>query len=135
MTCTQAGCRNVQCYVCHKTCDYAHFNDPHRGGKTGNCPLFDSVEDRHIDEVRRAEEEARRQAQEDNPDVNVDLFEIRVSDKVKEDEERRRQAAKPPAAAARVHAAVAQVHAAVVQANAAAAQMGLIMPLAGAPHG
>ncbi|KAH8912926.1 hypothetical protein BR93DRAFT_871254 [Coniochaeta sp. PMI_546] len=91
MTCTQAGCRNVQCYVCHKSCDYAHFNDPHRGGKVGNCPLFDSVEDRHLDEVRRAEEAARKKAQEEHPDVNAELFEIKVSDKVKEDEEKRRK--------------------------------------------
>ena len=96
MTCTQAGCRNMQCYVCHQTCDYSHFNDPHRGGKTGNCPLFDSVEERHIDEVRRAEEQARAQILKEFPDVNAELFQIKVSDKVKEDEEKRRKASKVP---------------------------------------
>jgi TRIAD3 protein (E3 ubiquitin-protein ligase RNF216) len=103
MMCTQSGCHNVQCYICNKSCDYAHFNDPKRGGKTGNCPLFDaSVEERHQDEVRRAEEEARRQALEEHPDIAADVFEIKVSDKVKEDEEKRRRR-QLPAPQAMIH--------------------------------
>lgn len=92
MTCEQAGCHNVQCYVCNKSCKYSHFNDPYRGGKTGNCPLFDtSVEGRHQDEVRRAEEKARRQAQEEYPEVDRELFEIKVSKEVEDDENKRRE--------------------------------------------
>lgn len=48
MICTK--CSNIQCYICSKSCDYQHFNDSSRGGKAGNCPLFDGdngVEQRH----------------------------------------------------------------------------------------
>ncbi|KAB5576401.1 ring finger protein [Coniochaeta sp. 2T2.1] len=93
MTCSQAGCRNVQCYVCNKSCDYTHFNDVHRGGKNGNCPLFDQVDERHAREVQKAEEEARKKALEEHPDVDAEVFKIKVSDKVKEDEEMRRKKA------------------------------------------
>lgn len=83
---------NVQCYICHESCGYAHFNDKARGGKEGNCPLFEtSVEDRHQEEVRKAEEQARKQVAEENPDLDAKLFDIKVSDKVKKDEERRKQ--------------------------------------------
>ncbi|CAI0652538.1 unnamed protein product [Colletotrichum noveboracense] len=60
MTCTRLGCRNVQCYVCSKSCDYSHFDDSSRGGKKGNCPLFEKTEVRHEKEVRKAEEDARQ---------------------------------------------------------------------------
>lgn len=90
MTCTRNGCLNVQCYVCSKSCDYSHFDDASRGGKQGNCPLFDSVEKRHEDEVRAAEEVARRLVAQEHPDVDNDLLQIKVSDKVKADDERRK---------------------------------------------
>ncbi|KLU82613.1 hypothetical protein MAPG_01685 [Magnaporthiopsis poae ATCC 64411] len=92
MTCTRAGCHNVQCYICHKSCDYGHFNDVSRGGKSGNCPLFESVEKRHNDEVLAAEAKARQEVAEANPDVAAELLEIMVSQKVKEDDRRRRKA-------------------------------------------
>ena len=38
MMCTRNGCGNIQCYVCSKSCDYAHFNDKSRGGRDGQCP-------------------------------------------------------------------------------------------------
>ncbi|KAI7784533.1 hypothetical protein LA080_009769 [Diaporthe eres] len=81
MTCTK--CRNIQCYVCSKSCDYSHFNDATRGGKTGNCPLFDDgygVEKRHREEVRVAEEQARKRAREMHPEVQADLLEFQLSD-------------------------------------------------------
>jgi len=90
MTCTRNGCYNVQCYVCHKTCEYSHFNDTNRGGKAGNCPLFDSSEQRHENEVTAAEKAARDRVAEENPQVDAALLEIRVSSKVKEDEKRRK---------------------------------------------
>lgn len=93
MTCTRNGCRNVQCYVCGKSCEYNHFNDLSRGGKAGNCPLWDSAEQRHEAEVKQAEEEARNKVLEENPDVDAEVFKIKVSDKVKEDEDRRKIAA------------------------------------------
>lgn len=94
MTCTK--CRNIQCYVCSKSCDYSHFNDASRGGKTGNCPLFDDgygVEKRHQEEVRAAEELARKKALEMHPEVQADLLEFRLSEKVKKDEEGKAAAA------------------------------------------
>jgi len=59
--------------------------------------------------VRRAEEEARRQIQEEHPDVAPDMFEIKVSEKVKEDEEKRRKldVAARAAINGRVHAHLA----------------------------
>lgn len=71
MTCMALGCRNIQCYVCSKSCNgYDHFNDPTRGGAAGNCPLFDDQNKRHEDEVRVAEEKARQQAREENADLD-----------------------------------------------------------------
>ncbi|KUI68591.1 hypothetical protein VM1G_03842 [Cytospora mali] len=90
MTCTK--CRNIQCYVCSKSCDYAHFNDPNRGGKSGNCPLFDNngIEVRHQEEVRMAEEEARKTALEKHPEVQAEFLDFKVSDNVKKDEDARK---------------------------------------------
>ncbi len=96
MTCTRNGCFNVQCYVCHKSCDYAHFNDATRGGKQGNCPLFESAEERHEAEVRVAEKQARSKINEQNPSVAADLLEIHVSERVKADEKRRKDYAMLP---------------------------------------
>ncbi|KAK0641699.1 ring finger protein [Cercophora newfieldiana] len=90
MTCSAPGCKNVQCYVCSESCDYAHFDDPARGGKKGQCPLFDSVETRHEEEVKAAELRERQRVAEENPDVDGDFFNINFSDKVKEDDNRRK---------------------------------------------
>ncbi|KAI0013027.1 hypothetical protein F4779DRAFT_625475 [Xylariaceae sp. FL0662B] len=66
--CTRCG--TIQCYVCRQTITgYQHFNDTSRGGKKGQCALFDSTEDRHQQEVQRAEEEARQKVVKDNPDM------------------------------------------------------------------
>lgn len=91
MRCTRRGCKNIQCYVCSKSCDYSHFNDPGRGGKAGNCPLFDVTENRHEEEIRAAQEEAKKLAAEQNPGVNPELLDIKMSDRVTEDDERRRR--------------------------------------------
>ncbi|KAI0017601.1 hypothetical protein F4780DRAFT_577945 [Xylariomycetidae sp. FL0641] len=83
-------CRTIHCDVCRKTVtDYSHFNDPNRGGKKGQCPLFDKYEQRHQDEVNKAEEDTRKKVAEDNPEVDKDLLHIKVSDRVKEDEQSR----------------------------------------------
>ncbi|KAK4188710.1 hypothetical protein QBC35DRAFT_495365 [Podospora australis] len=94
MTCTRNGCANVQCYVCSKSCDYSHFDDSSRGGKQGNCPLFDSVESRHEVEVQAAQEKARQQVAQENPAVEAELLEIKFSEKVQQDD-KRRMAANP----------------------------------------
>ncbi|EQK99414.1 ring finger protein [Ophiocordyceps sinensis CO18] len=89
MMCTRSACRNVQCYVCSKTCDYAHFNDPKRGGKEGNCPLFDNVETRHIRDISAAEEETRKKVADANPDVDPEHLKFHMSDDVSQDGKRR----------------------------------------------
>lgn len=95
MTCTK--CNNIQCYICSKSCEYSHFNDLHRGGKDGNCPLFDdcSVEIRHAEEVKNAEAEARKKVLEENLGIQADFLEIKTSEKVKEDDERRQKSGEP----------------------------------------
>ncbi|CAG8974924.1 hypothetical protein HYALB_00006711 [Hymenoscyphus albidus] len=88
MACTKCG--NIQCYVCSKSCGYDHFNDPHRGGKPGNCPLFEDVEARHDEEVGKAEKEALEKIRAEHPEYTEEDLRIRFSDEVKKDEERRK---------------------------------------------
>jgi len=90
MTCTRNGCRNIQCYVCSKSCDYNHFNDPSRGGKLGNCPLFESAEQRHDEEVKNAEKEALQKVLSDHPEYSEEDLKIKMSENVKKDDERRK---------------------------------------------
>ncbi|CAL3962936.1 unnamed protein product [Diplocarpon coronariae] len=90
MTCTSNGCRNIQCYVCHKSCDYSHFNDQNRGGKVGNCPLFESAEKRHDEEVTRAEKEILDQVLAAHPQYTIDDLKIKMSEDVKRDDENRK---------------------------------------------
>lgn len=91
MTCTK--CRNIQCYICSKSCEYSHFNDVKRGGKEGNCPLFDegSIEIRHSEEVKNAEAEARKKVLAEHSDIQAEFLEIKTSEKVRQDEERRKK--------------------------------------------
>lgn len=88
MTCTRNGCHNMQCYICHESCDYNHFEG--RGGKPGSCPLFDNVEHRHQDEVERAERIALQQVQAKHPEYTEEDLKVHVSQVVKEDEAKRR---------------------------------------------
>jgi TRIAD3 protein (E3 ubiquitin-protein ligase RNF216) len=90
MTCTRSGCGNVQCYVCSKSCTYAHFNDQSRGGKTGNCPLFEKTSQRHENEVKNAEREALAKIRTEHPEYTEEDLAIKVSESVLQDEERRR---------------------------------------------
>ncbi|KAH7355358.1 hypothetical protein BKA65DRAFT_238525 [Rhexocercosporidium sp. MPI-PUGE-AT-0058] len=90
MTCTRNGCRNIQCYVCSKSCDYNHFNDPSRGGKVGNCPLFESVEQRHDEEVKRAEKEALEKVLANHPEYSEEDLKVKMSENVKKDDEKRK---------------------------------------------
>jgi E3 ubiquitin-protein ligase RNF216 len=92
MTCTRKGCGNVQCYVCSKSCDYDHFNDERRGGKQGNCPLFESAEERHENEVNEAEKAAKQKVLEENPELASapELLNFNMSERVKTDDMRRK---------------------------------------------
>lgn len=86
--CTKCGA--IQCYVCRQTIkSYDHFNDVARGGKRGQCPLFDNTEARHQEEVQHAEEEARRKVAEANPTIAADMLNMKVSEDVQQDELRR----------------------------------------------
>lgn len=89
MTCTRPGCGNVQCYVCSKSCTYSHFNDERRGGKTGNCPLFEKTSTRHHNEVKKAEMEALQKIRAEHPEYTEEDLTIKVSEAVLEDEQRR----------------------------------------------
>lgn len=90
MTCPKCG--NLQCYICSKSCDYAHFNDVARGGKAGNCPLFDhgGTEVRHYEEVAKAEAAARDKVLKEDKEVDAAFLEFRTSESVRKDEERRK---------------------------------------------
>ncbi|KAF0636609.1 hypothetical protein FPSE5266_07222 [Fusarium pseudograminearum] len=89
MTCSKPNCRNVQCYVCHESCEYNHFDQPERGGKLGNCPLFEDSEMRHHEEVEEAEKNAKQKALQDNPDLEPEALDFNVSSNVKKDDDRR----------------------------------------------
>ncbi|KAG5658341.1 hypothetical protein KAF25_010522 [Fusarium avenaceum] len=67
-----------------------HFNDESRGGTKGNCPLFDSVEERHENDIKEAEKAARKKVLEENPDLAPDFLDFRISKKVKKDDNRRK---------------------------------------------
>jgi len=90
MTCTAPNCRNVQCYVCSKSCSYDHFNDTTRGGKAGNCPLFESTEARHEDDVQKAEKEALERVRAEHPEYSEEELKVKVSDSVRADDEKRK---------------------------------------------
>ncbi len=94
MMCTR--CSSIQCYVCSKdiTKDgYAHFNESARGGRPGQCPLFDNTQQRHDEDVKNAEQKALEKVRAENPGFSEDELKVKVSDAVERDErERIRQA-------------------------------------------
>lgn len=96
MTCP--SCRNLQCYVCSETLKgYDHFDqtptgDPRPGGK---CPLYDNLEQRHEREIKAAEETAKAQVMANNPDVDPEDLEIKLSDAVKQSTAQKIQRAGP----------------------------------------
>ncbi|KAF7294852.1 hypothetical protein MIND_01023100 [Mycena indigotica] len=71
------GCNAMSCYVCRKLITgYEHFasmpGQPVAAGssKSGRCPLWDTVEQRHADEVKAAADQAREAYKRDNPDAD-----------------------------------------------------------------
>ncbi|KAI7217603.1 hypothetical protein KC333_g4114 [Hortaea werneckii] len=101
MTCP--SCRNMQCYCCSQTLkDYDHFDQAPLGSSRRNgkkCPLYDDVERRHEREVKEAEEMAKKQLMEDNPDLNAEDLEIKISDRLKQAEAEKVQQRAAPAGA------------------------------------
>ena len=87
MTCPRVGCRNTQCYICSKSCDYSHFEN--RGNGPSHCPLYDTF-DRHDQEVKAAEEVAKKSVVEKNPEVDEERLAIKMSDRVAADDRARR---------------------------------------------
>lgn len=91
MTCTKCG--NLQCYICSASCTYAHFNDTSRGGKAGNCPLFDekhNIEQRHEEEVSKAEKEALAKVRAEHPEYTEEDLKVKLSKDAIEAEEARK---------------------------------------------
>ncbi|KAK3502517.1 hypothetical protein B0T13DRAFT_394231 [Neurospora crassa] len=82
MTCPR--CRAMQCYVCRQPCDYNHFDDLNRGGRKGNCPLFEqqSLDDIHDKEAREAEERERKKLLEADPSMDAKELEIKFDEKL-----------------------------------------------------
>lgn len=74
----------MQCYVCRQPCDYSHFDDVHRGGKKGNCPLFEqqSLDEIHDKEAREAEERERKKLLEADPSIDAQELEIKFDEKL-----------------------------------------------------
>ncbi|KAK6524531.1 hypothetical protein TWF281_011437 [Arthrobotrys megalospora] len=73
-------CNAMNCYLCSKVIkDYHHFNDPARGGKTGNCLLFDNTDERHHNEVHAAEQAAIAKIRAENPDITEEQMRIQLS--------------------------------------------------------
>ncbi|KAK2068361.1 hypothetical protein P8C59_003002 [Phyllachora maydis] len=91
-----AACNHSQCYVCSASIsdNYDHFS----ATGPGACPLFDDFEQRHLDEVRRAEEATRARLLQEQPGVDAAELNIAMADAVAEDDQRRRAAAQPPPA-------------------------------------
>ncbi|KAI7377554.1 hypothetical protein KC336_g19530, partial [Hortaea werneckii] len=76
--------------------DYEHFDQAPFGSSRRDgtkCPLYDDVEVRHEREVREAEEAAKKQLMEDNPYLNAEDLEIKISDRVKQAEAEKAQRA------------------------------------------
>lgn len=91
MTCTRNGCYNVQCYVCSASCSYDHFDDQNRGGRKGNCPLFESTFARHDIDVGKAAKEAIEKVRAEHPEYTEEDLKVHVSENVLKDDEQRKQ--------------------------------------------
>ncbi|TRX96607.1 hypothetical protein FHL15_002509 [Xylaria flabelliformis] len=86
--CTKCG--TLQCDVCRQTIkDYTHFDDTKRGGKLGQCPLYDQSQGRYEKEVSKAEAEVRKKIVSENPELDEKTLSIPTPDKVYQDTSKR----------------------------------------------
>lgn len=104
ITCTK--CRNVQCYICSEDCvagpngsSYIHFNDPSRGGKEGQCQLFDNTEQRHQEQVDAAQKEAMAKIRAEHPEYSEEELKATITETTAAKEDRERRARLDPMAA------------------------------------
>ncbi|KAF2496158.1 hypothetical protein BU16DRAFT_368160 [Lophium mytilinum] len=103
MVCTRCG--NKQCYVCSKTVvDYNHFKE------NGPCPLHDNTDQRHTEDVKKAETEALAKVRAENPELTDEDLKVKVSDTVRLEEEARAQRAQGAMAPGRLGAYVGHFH-------------------------
>ncbi|KAF3936306.1 hypothetical protein ABW19_dt0208411 [Dactylella cylindrospora] len=83
-------CSTINCYLCQQVIkDYKHFNDTTRGGKAGNCPLFDNTDERHHNEVQQAELAAIAKIRTENPDITEEEMRVQLSQVVIDAEKRK----------------------------------------------
>jgi len=92
-------CKTMSCYVCSAIVkDYSHFNDSGRGGRTGNCPLFDNTDERHENDIREAEKAAIAKIQAEYPGIDEDEMRVKLSQAVEQATQKKIAAAGPAAA-------------------------------------
>lgn len=74
MTCPECG--TLSCYVCRKAVNgYDHFIDPNNT-TSKKCVLYDTVEQRHADEVKEAAERALEKYKQEHPDVDETAIKV-----------------------------------------------------------
>lgn len=89
-------CKTMSCYVCSEIVrDYSHFNDSGRGGKNGNCPLFENTDERHESEIREAEKIAIAKIQAEIPGIDEDEMKVKLSQAVEQAEKQKISRAGP----------------------------------------
>ncbi|KAF8604337.1 hypothetical protein BDV93DRAFT_522453 [Ceratobasidium sp. AG-I] len=81
MTCPK--CRSLSCYVCRKVIKgYEHFDQTPQGaarkGQSSKCPLWDSVDQRHADEVAKAAQTAQEEYRRLHPEINEEDIEVEL---------------------------------------------------------
>ncbi|KAF9030307.1 hypothetical protein BDZ89DRAFT_1064727 [Hymenopellis radicata] len=76
------NCTTMSCYVCRQVITgYEHFNQqppghPTTAAMSKKCLLWDSVDARHADEVKAAQEKALAQYRAENPDVDESAVKV-----------------------------------------------------------
>ena len=82
MTCTFPGCFNVQCYICHQSCNYDHFYRHKDRNSRKGCPLNDLDTQRlHETEVRAAEKKTRKRLTKEDPKLDPQLLDTEAPKK------------------------------------------------------
>ena len=76
-------------YICSKSVkDYEHFSR-HSQDTKGLCPLFDNTEQRHKDDVKKAETQALALLRAEHPEVPEEDVKVHVSSGIKNEDKKR----------------------------------------------